>query len=159
MRRLRWNEINGGSWDKVRGSSEQGMGDLRVLIVDGHDKVRRELAAALGREPGLQVVGAAASGQEALHQVMQLRPDLVLLDVKMVEGGGVETCRRIAALASTAHVAVLTSYADEVERESALAAGACAYLLKEIGAKRLVHAIRALGVPRVAPGDGRRESR
>lgn len=133
------------------------MGDLRVLIVDGHDKVRRELAALLAREPGLDIVGAAATGQEALQEVMRSRPDLVLLDVKMVDGAGVETCRRIVAMAPWARVAVLTSYADGTERDMVLAAGACAYLLKDIGAKQLVDAIRALAMAGTAAEGERRD--
>ncbi len=131
------------------------MGDLRVLIVDGHEKVRCQLAATLGREPGLEIVGAAGTGQEALRQVLSVRPDLVLLDVKMDGGEGVETCRRIAAMAPLVRIAVLTSYPDEAERTWVLSAGACAYLLKDIGAKQLVHAIRALGMAGVAGREGR----
>ncbi len=74
------------------------MADLRVLIVDGHEKVRCQLAATLGREPGLEIVGTAGTGQEAMQQMRSFRPDLVLLDVKMDDGKGVETCRRIAAI-------------------------------------------------------------
>lgn len=131
------------------------MGDLRVLIVDGHDKVRRELAAMLARERGLEIVGAAATGQEGMEQVMRSHPDLVLLDVKMNSGEGVETCRKIAAGAPATRIAVLTSYVDEAERHSVLSVGACAYLLKEIGAKQLVHAIRALGNARAAGEEGK----
>ncbi|MBI3014595.1 MAG: response regulator transcription factor [Candidatus Tectomicrobia bacterium] len=131
------------------------MGNIKVLIVDGHEKVRQELTAALGRKQGLEIVGAAATGQEALRQVMSLRPDLVLLDVKMDDGNGVETCRRIAAMIPMARVVVLTSYFDETERNKVLSAGACAYLLKEIGAKQLIHALRALGADRMAAGEGK----
>lgn len=133
------------------------MGDLRVLIVDDHDKVRRELSAALGREGGFEIVGVAATARQALEQVISSRPELILLDVKMDDGQGVETCRRIAALAPMACIAVLTSYADAVERDSVLSAGASAYLLKDIGAKQLVHAIWALGVARVAAREGRED--
>lgn len=122
------------------------MGDLRVLIVEGHDRVRRELAASLGREHGIEIVGAAATGQEAVQQVMSSGPDLVLLDVRIDDEKGVETCRRIAAIAPTARIAVLTSYADEAERSAFLSAGASACLPKVIGTRQLAHVIRDLAM-------------
>lgn len=131
------------------------MADLRVLIVDGHEKVRCQLAATLGREPELEIVGTAGTGQEAMQQMRSFRPDLVLLDVKMDGGEGVETCRRIAAMAPLARIAVLTSYPDEAERTRVLSAGACAYMVKEIGTKQLVHAILGLGTAGVAGREGR----
>jgi DNA-binding NarL/FixJ family response regulator len=120
---------------------------IRVLIVEDHDKVRREMAARLGSEPDLELVGAAAPGEEAVAMVQGGRPDVILLGLGMQRGTGLETCRKVAAIAPEARILVLTSYEDEAEKQEAYRAGACRYLLKDLHSRDLIRAIEG---PRIA---------
>ena len=123
------------------------MARVRVLIVEEHDKVRREMATRLGSEPDLELVGAAAPDEEAVAMVQRARPDVILLGLGMRAERGLETCRKVAALAPEARILVLTSYEDEAERLEAYRAGACRYLLKDLHSREL---IRAIEDPRIA---------
>ncbi len=120
---------------------------IRVLIVEEHDKVRREMGARLGGEAHLELVGAAAPGEEAVAMVGHSQPDVVLLGLGMKGGRGLETCRKVAALAPEARILVLTSYEDEAEEREAYRAGACRYLLKDLHSRELIRAIEG---PRIA---------
>ena len=120
---------------------------VRVLIVEEHDKVRREMAVRLGSEPDLELVGAAASGEEAVAMVQGGRPDVILLGLGMRVERGLETCRSVAAIAPEARIFVLTSYVDEAEKLEAYRAGACRYLLKDLHSRDLIRAIEG---PRIA---------
>jgi DNA-binding NarL/FixJ family response regulator len=120
---------------------------VRVLIVEDHDKVRREMAARLGSEPDLELVGAAALGEEAVAMVQGGRPDVILLGLGMRAERGLETCRKVAAIAPEARILVLTSYEDEAEKREAYRAGACGYLLKDLHSRDLIRAIEG---PRIA---------
>ena len=120
---------------------------VRVLIVEEHDKVRREMAVRLGSEPDLELVGAAASGEEAVAMVQGGRPDVILLGLGMKAERGLETCRRVAAIAPEARILVLTSYEDEAEKQEAYRAGACRYFLKDLHSRDLIRAIEG---PRIA---------
>ena len=114
---------------------------VRVLIVEEHDKVRREMAARLGSEPDLELVGAAAPGDEAVGMVQRGRPDVILLGLGMRAERGLETCRKVAAIAPEARILVLTSFDDEAEKQEAYRAGACRYLLKDLHSRELIGAI------------------
>ena len=116
---------------------------IRVLIVEEHDKVRREMAARLGGEPDLELVGASAPGEEAVGMVRRGRPDVILLGLGMRAESGLETCRKVAAIAPDARILVLTSYEDETEKQEAYRAGACRYLLKDLHSRELIRAIEA----------------
>lgn len=120
---------------------------VRVLIVEDHDKVRREMAVRLGSEPDLELVGAAALGEEAVAMVQGGRPDVILLGLGMRGEKGLETCRKVAAIAPEARILVLTSYEDEAEKQAAYRAGACRYLLKDLHSRDLIRAIEG---PRIA---------
>ncbi len=120
---------------------------IRVLIVEEHDKVRREMAARLGSEPDLELVGAAAPGEKAVAMVGHSRPDVILLGLGLRAERGMETCRKIVAIAPEARILVLTSYEDEAEKREAYRAGACRYLLKDLHATELIRAIES---PRMA---------
>ena len=120
---------------------------VRVLIVEEHDKVRREMAAWLGSEPDLELVGAAALGEEAVAMVQGGRPDVILLGLGMKAERGLDICRKVAAIAPEARILVLTSYEDEAEKQEAYRAGACRYLLKDLHSREL---IRAIETPRIA---------
>ena len=121
---------------------------LRVLIVDDHAVVRRGLRAVLEDEEGLEVVGEAASGRESVAKARALRPDVVLMDIRMGEGddsSGIDACRQIRSELPDTQVIMFTSYG---ERESVLAsimAGATGFLTKNVGHAQLVEALRAAG--------------
>ncbi len=117
---------------------------VRILIADDHEVVRIGLAALLDRQAGFRVVGEAASGSEALRLARALRPDVVVMDIRMPDGSGTEACRAITAELPQTPVVMLTSYADEEALFEAIAAGASGYVLKRIGSDELVSAVRTV---------------
>jgi len=118
---------------------------LRLLVVDDHEVVRQGLVALLDRRSGFQVVAQAGSVQEAIAQARLHRPDIVVLDVRLPDGSGVEACREIRAELPETRVIMLTSFPDEEAVLSAIVAGASGYLLKQIRARDLVAALEAVG--------------
>ena len=121
---------------------------LRILIVDDHAVVRRGLQAVLEDEDGLAVVGEAASGQEALVKAQSLRPDVVLMDIRMGEGddaSGIDACRQIRSELPDTQVIMFTSYGQRESVLSSIMAGATGFLTKNVGHAQLVEAIRAVG--------------
>ena len=130
---------------------------IRLLIVDYHERVRRELVAMLRRSPDLEVVGATGDAEEAVRWVAEQRPDVVLIDVKRDDGCGVELCRRLTHNGHEPVVVVLTSYLGRQEWEEARKAGAQGYLLKQIDSKALVVKIREMVREHASQGraDGR----
>lgn len=121
---------------------------VRILIVDDHRVVRSGLKALLGHHVGLEVVGEAGSVQEAVDRTFELRPDLVLMDVRLPDGRGYEACRQIRKVLPETRVLFLTSYADEEIVVESLDAGADGYLLKEIDEAALVRGIREVAAGR-----------
>lgn len=117
---------------------------IRVLIADDHAIVRKGLCALLATEPGIEVVGEAQDGTEALAQVQALRPDVVLMDLAMPGMDGLEATRRITASHPGARVLVLTSYSGDEQIFPAIRAGALGYLLKDASPDELVLAIRQI---------------
>ena len=113
-----------------------------MLLVDDHDLVRTGLRSLL-EEQGVHVVGEAENGSAALHQVGELAPDVVIMDLKMPGLTGVETTRRISGIAPLARVVVLTISADDEDVMDAVMAGACGYLLKDSSIDQLLAGIRA----------------
>lgn len=120
------------------------MQQIRVLIADDHELVRYALRSLLEDEPDLEVVGEAGDTETAVEMCETLKPDVVLLDLRMPGGGGVEVCRRVKSSSPETRVLVLTSFDEEDEVFGVLAAGACGYMLKDTRAERVVHAIRAV---------------
>jgi DNA-binding NarL/FixJ family response regulator len=118
---------------------------LRLLIVDDHEVVRQGLVALLGRRDGLQVVAEAGSVAEAIEQARRFVPDVVVMDVRLPDGSGIEACREIRSELPATRVVMLTSYPDEEAVLSAIVAGAAGYLLKQIRARDLVAALEAVG--------------
>ncbi|MFF9685494.1 response regulator [Streptomyces sp. NPDC014623] len=118
---------------------------VRILLCDDHTVVRAGLLALLGGEPGIEVVGEAGSGEEAVALAARLGPDVVLMDLQLGPGiDGVEATRRItAAGAGTANVLVLTTYDTDADITRAIEAGATGYLLKAERPEELFSAIRA----------------
>ena len=118
---------------------------LRLLVVDDHEVVRQGLVALLDRRENLQVVAEAGTVAEAIDQARKFEPDVVVMDVRLPDGSGIEACREIRAELPATRVVMLTSYPDEEAVLSAIVAGAAGYLLKQIRARDLVAALEAVG--------------
>jgi two-component system, NarL family, response regulator DevR len=118
---------------------------LRLLVVDDHEVVRQGLVALLDRRPGFQVVAEAGTVEEAIAQARLHQPDIVVMDVRLPDGSGVEACREIRAELPETRVIMLTSFPDDEAVLSAIVAGASGYLLKQIRARDLVAALEAVG--------------
>jgi two-component system, NarL family, response regulator DevR len=121
---------------------------LRLLVVDDHEVVRQGLVALLDRREEFQVVAEAGSVAEAIAAAHRYEPDLVVMDVRLPDGSGVEACREIRSDRPETRVVMLTSYPDEEAVLSAIIAGASGYLLKQIRGRDLVAALQS-----VARGD------
>ncbi|MBI4329478.1 MAG: response regulator transcription factor [Chloroflexi bacterium] len=117
---------------------------IAVLLVDDHEVVRVGLRSLLARERGIAVVGEAASAAEAVTQTARLRPDVVIMDVRLPDRSGVEACREIRAEAPAVQVIMLTSYADDEAVFASIMGGASGYLLKQIRGHELVRAIETV---------------
>jgi two-component system response regulator DevR len=118
---------------------------LRLLIVDDHEVVRQGLVALLDRREGFQVVAEAGTVAEAIEQAHRLDPDIVVMDVRLPDGSGIEACREIRADLPNTRIVMLTSFPDEEAVLSAIVAGASGYLLKQVRARDLVAALEAVG--------------
>jgi len=119
-----------------------------VLIVDDQELVRTGLRLIVDLEPDLTVVGEAPDGQRCLHEVARLRPDVVLMDVRMPVLDGIETTRRLVAAGSPSRVLILTTFDLDEHVYDAVAAGASGFLLKDSPRDQLTSAVRV-----VARGD------
>jgi len=117
---------------------------IRVLIADDHPVVRRGIRALLGSLPGVEVVGEAASGADALREAQLTRPDVVVMDVQMPGMDGVEATRRLAVTLPDLPVLVLTMFEDDDTVFAAMRAGARGYLLKGAEQDEIADAIRAV---------------
>jgi DNA-binding NarL/FixJ family response regulator len=117
---------------------------VRVLVADDQRVVREGLVTILGLLPEIEVVGAAADGEEAVALAIELAPEVVLMDLRMPRCDGVEATRRIHDQAPSVNVLVLTTYADDRSLLAALRAGARGYLTKDAGADQVQEAIRAV---------------
>lgn len=118
---------------------------LRILLVDDHEVVRLGVRGLIDRQPGMEVVGEAGTVREAVDQAEQLLPDVVVLDVRLPGGDGLEACRQIKAHRSETRIIVLTSFPDDKVLFDAIACGADGYVLKEIGSDDLIRALERIG--------------
>jgi DNA-binding NarL/FixJ family response regulator len=116
----------------------------RVLVVDDQTVVRDGLVLLLGLLPGLEVVGSAGDGEEAVRLVAENHPDVVLMDLRMPRVDGVEATRRIKAEHPSVQIVVLTTFSDDESVFAALQAGARGYLTKDAGADEIARAIDAV---------------
>ncbi|WSJ63974.1 response regulator transcription factor [Streptomyces sp. NBC_01310] len=129
---------------------------IRVLLVDDHQVVRRGLRTFLEVQDDIEVVGEASDGEEGVAQAEELRPDVILMDIKMPGTDGIEALRRLRELANPARVLIVTSFTEQRTVVPALRAGAAGYVYKDIdpdalaGAIRSVHAGHVLLQPEVA---------
>lgn len=120
------------------------MGSVRVLVVDDHPVVRRGLHSMLDGESGIQIVGLACSGKEGLELAAKLNPDVVLLDLRMPDMGGVEVIAALRAWRPESRILVLTNYQLDEDIFNALEAGALGYLLKSASQDEVIDAIHAV---------------
>ena len=118
---------------------------LKILIVDDHDIVRKGLAMLVSRQEDLTVVAEAGTAAEAVEKARKTVPDVVVMDIRLPDGTGIEACREIRNDNSDVKVLMLTSYSDEEAVMGCIMAGASGYLLKEIRSQEIVDAIRRVG--------------
>jgi len=116
---------------------------LRLMLVDDHEVVRLGMRALLERHPTFSVVGEASSEDEAVALALELEPDLVLMDIRLAGGSGIEACQKIKELLPATKVIMLTSFAEDELLFAAIRAGATGYLLKQIAGGDVVRAIEA----------------
>ena len=121
-----------------------GTDPIRVLIADDHALVRRSLETVLQGEPGLELVGQASDGQEAVQIAGEVVPDVVLMDIRMPKITGIEAARQMKEVAPSAKIVMLTISDEEEDLFEAIRAGASGYLLKDIPLDEVAEAVRAL---------------
>ncbi|MHA7179601.1 response regulator [Arthrobacter sp. MDB2-24] len=121
---------------------------IRVLLADDQPLLRMGFRLILEGEPDLVIAGEASTGSEAVRLAAELSPDVVLMDVRMPQGDGIEATRRITASGSPARIIILTTFDLDEYAFAGLQAGASAFLLKDVAPEDLVHAVRV-----VASGD------
>jgi DNA-binding NarL/FixJ family response regulator len=127
-----------------------------VFLVDDHEVVRRGVAGIIDAEPDLRVVGESATVRDTLPRVAATRPDVVVLDVRLPDGSGIDACRAIRAAFPEIACLMFTAYDEEVASAAALLAGAAGYVLKDIRGQTLVADIRrAAAGERLLPTDTR----
>ena len=117
---------------------------IRVLIADDQPLFRRGLYVVLGTEDRIEVVGEAENGEEAVHKVRELAPDVVLMDVRMPRMNGIEAARAIQEESPTTKILMLTVSDEDADLFEAVKAGAVGYLLKEVSVEEVADAVRAV---------------
>lgn len=121
------------------------MSTLRLLLVDDHEVVRLGMKALLERHSHFTVVAEAGTEDDAVDQALTFKPDIILMDIRLAGGSGIEACRRITHELPGTKVIMLTSYAEDELLFSAIRAGATGYVLKQVGSGELIRAIEASG--------------
>ncbi|MCW2530689.1 MAG: DNA-binding response regulator, NarL/FixJ family, contains and domain [Blastococcus sp.] len=117
---------------------------VRVFLVDDHEVVRRGVAEVLEDDPGITVAGEAGSVAEALARVPAVRPDIVVIDMRLPDGDGAELCRGLRERVPGLRCLVLTSYSEQDALDAAVRAGAAGFLLKQVRGPALVSAVRTV---------------
>jgi two-component system, NarL family, response regulator DevR len=115
---------------------------VRVFLLDDHDIVRRGLAHLFEVQHDIEVVGEAATAEEALSRIPPTRPDVALLDVRLPDGDGVTVCREIRSRHPEIHCLMLTSFSDDEALFDAIMAGASGFILKQVKSEEIVQAVR-----------------
>jgi len=118
---------------------------LRVVVVDDHEVVRNGIKALLEETPDVTVVGEAGTVKDAIARVEWARPDVVIMDVRLSDGSGIEATREIRARLPKTQVLMLTTFADDEALFASIMAGAAGYVLKQIKGADLVRAVRTIG--------------
>jgi two-component system response regulator DevR len=117
---------------------------IRVMFCDDHEVVREGLRTLIGRTAGMSVAGEAATAREAIEVAAKARPDVVIMDIRLPDGSGIEACREIREARPETAVIMLTSYADDEAVFASIVAGAAGYLLKQTRGQAVVDAIQAV---------------
>ncbi len=117
---------------------------VRVFLVDDHEIVRRGIADIIDAERDLEVVGEASTAQQALGRVAATMPDVVVLDVRLPDGSGIDVCRSILSSHPGMRCLMLTAYDDDRASYAAVLAGASGYILKDVRGQKLIEGIRAV---------------
>jgi DNA-binding NarL/FixJ family response regulator len=115
---------------------------IRILLADDHPSLRTGLASILNSHSGLEVVAEAATGSEALEKAAETQPDVLILDLRMPDGDGIETTRRLVEINPDARILILTTYDNEEDIFNALEAGARGYILKDTTSEEIIEAVR-----------------
>src|SRR5216683_5803461 len=118
---------------------------IRVLLVDDHEVVRDGVKSLINANDDLTVVGEAGSVREAIDQAVRTKPDVVVMDVRLADGSGIEATREIRARLEKTQVLMLTTFADDEALFASIMAGAAGYVFKQIQGGDLIRAIRAVG--------------
>ena len=121
------------------------MAKQRIILVDDHEVVRIGLKTLLDRHPEFDVVGEASSAREAVEKTASLKPDVVVMDIRLPGVSGIDACEEIVKRFPETKVLMLTSYAEDEMLFSAIRAGASGYVLKQIGSEDLVKALESVG--------------
>lgn len=130
---------------------------LSVFLVDDHEVVRRGLAELLDADADMRVVGEAENRSQALARIPVANPDVVLLDVRLPDGSGIDVCRRLRARMPEVRCLIVTSYRDQRAMRDAAAAGAKGYVVKDVRGMQLVEAVREVGAGHSLPLPGTAE--
>ena len=117
---------------------------VRVMLVDDHEVVREGLRTLIGRHDGMMVVGEAGTMADAIASAAKAKPDVIIMDVRLPDGSGVEACRTIREARPDTKIIMLTSYADDEALFASIVAGAAGYLLKQTRGQAVVDAINAV---------------
>ena len=117
---------------------------IRVLIADDHPIVREGLEAVLSMQPDIEIIGEAADGEEAVRKTLELRPDVVAMDLRMPRKDGLTAISEISLTLPEVRILVLTSFEDDESVFAAIKAGALGFVLKDSATDQLLHAIRAV---------------
>lgn len=125
------------------------MGQTKIMLVDDHEVVRMGMRALLERQDEFTVIAEAGSEQDAVEQARVAQPDIILMDIRLGSGSGIEACRQIVETQPNVKVIMLTSFAEDELLFSAIRAGAVGYVLKQADSRELLRAIKA-----TAAGDG-----
>ena len=118
---------------------------LRVVLVDDHEVVRNGIKSLLEETPGMSVVGEAGTVKDAIARVEWARPDVVIMDIRLPDGSGIEATREIRARLPNTQVLMLTTFADDEALFASIMAGAAGYVLKQIKGADLVRAVQTVG--------------
>lgn len=119
------------------------MSHVRILLVDDHEVVRLGLKSLIERHPGFEVVAEAATEHEAVQKAIAHKPQIVLMDIRLAGGNGIQACEQIMEQLPETKIIMLTSYAEDEMLFAAIRAGAAGYVLKQVGSQDVVRAIEA----------------
>lgn len=116
----------------------------RILLVDDHEVVRLGLKALIGRQSDMEIVAEADDAASAVAKAAALKPDVVVMDIRLGSGSGIDACREIVSLLPDTKVIMLTSYAEDDVLFAAIQAGAAGYVLKQAGGQDVIRALQAV---------------